>query len=101
VSAELHLLNEEHQKLQTKFDAAKTRNKILSSELKGLKEQTKMLLEKGTHDDELIAALMVSYEITIACSPQYVVVNGATSHSVILNWTIISVAKGPRSCWNG
>jgi hypothetical protein len=54
------LLNEEHQKLQTKFDAAKTRNKILTSELKGLKEQMKMLVEKGAHDDELIAALMVS-----------------------------------------
>ena len=62
VNVELHLLNEEHQKLQTKFDAAKTRNKILSSELKGLKEQTKMLLEKGAHDDELIAALMREQE---------------------------------------
>ncbi|CAB3987254.1 Hypothetical predicted protein [Paramuricea clavata] len=62
VSGELHLLNEEHQKLQTKFDAAKTRNKILTSELKGLKEQIKMLVEKGAHDDELIAALMREQE---------------------------------------
>ncbi|XP_028399213.1 coiled-coil domain-containing protein 13-like [Dendronephthya gigantea] len=61
-SGELHLLNEEHQKLQTKFDAAKTRNKILTGELKSLKEKTKMLAEKGAHDDELISALMREQE---------------------------------------
>ena len=59
VSGELQLLNEQHSKLQTKFDASKTRNKILSSELKGMKEQMKMLVEKGNRDDELISALMV------------------------------------------
>ncbi|XP_046847141.1 coiled-coil domain-containing protein 13-like isoform X2 [Xenia sp. Carnegie-2017] len=58
VSGELQLLNEQHSKLQTKFDASKTRNKILSSELKGMKEQMKMLVEKGNRDDELISALM-------------------------------------------
>ncbi len=64
------MLNEEHQKLQMKFDAAKTRNKILTSELKGLKEQMKMLVDKGAHDDELIAALMVGLcEIKIASFP--------------------------------
>ena len=53
-------LEQEHTKLQQKHDAAKARNKVLGSELKGLKAQVQTLLEKGSHDDELIAALMVS-----------------------------------------
>lgn len=32
---------------------------MLASDLKGLKAQVQTLLEKGAHDDELIAALMV------------------------------------------
>lgn len=57
--AELETLDQEHSKLQQKHDAAKARNKVLASELKGLKAQVQTLLEKGAHDDELIAALMV------------------------------------------
>lgn len=57
--AELESLDQEHTKLQQKHDAAKARNKVLASELKGLKAQVQTLLEKGAHDDELIAALMV------------------------------------------
>ena len=34
---------------------------MLASELKGLKAQVQTLLEKGAHDDELIAALMVMF----------------------------------------
>lgn len=56
--AELESLDQEHTKLQQKHDAAKARNKVLASELKGLKAQVQTLLEKGAHDDELIAALM-------------------------------------------
>lgn len=52
-------MDQEHTKLQQKHDAAKARNKVLASELKGLKAQVQTLLEKGAHDDELIAALMV------------------------------------------
>ena len=52
-------LDQEHTKLQQKHEAAKARNKVLASELKGLKAQVQTLLEKGAHDDELIAALMV------------------------------------------
>ena len=57
--AELENLDREHTKLQQKHDAAKARNKVLTSELKGLKAQVQTLLEKGAHADELIAALMV------------------------------------------
>ena len=58
--ADLEILEQEHKKLQQKHDASKARNKVLASELKGLKAQVQTLLEKGAHDDELIAALMVS-----------------------------------------
>ncbi|KAJ7380185.1 Coiled-coil domain-containing protein 13 [Desmophyllum pertusum] len=56
--AEFESLDQEHTKLQQKHDAAKARNRVLASELKGLKAQVQTLLEKGAHDDELIAALM-------------------------------------------
>ncbi|XP_068716085.1 coiled-coil domain-containing protein 13-like [Montipora foliosa] len=56
--ADLEILGQEHKKLQQKHDASKARNKVLASELKGLKAQIQTLLEKGAHDDELIAALM-------------------------------------------
>lgn len=56
--ADLEILEQEHKKLQQKHDASKARNKVLASELKGLKAQVQTLLEKGAHDDELIAALM-------------------------------------------
>ncbi|XP_068715968.1 coiled-coil domain-containing protein 13-like [Montipora foliosa] len=56
--ADLEILEQEHKKLQQKHDASKARNKVLASELKGLKAQIQTLLEKGAHDDELIAALM-------------------------------------------
>ena len=37
------------------------RNKVLTTEVKALKQQMATVLEKGRHDDELIAALMVSF----------------------------------------
>lgn len=37
----------------------RSRNKLLSSEVKTLKNQMGTLVEKGRHDDELIDALMV------------------------------------------
>lgn len=49
----------DHSRLQQKLDASKARNKVLSNELKSVKAQIKTLMEKGSHDDELIAALMV------------------------------------------
>lgn len=91
MTGELHLLNEEHQKLQTKFGAAKTRNKILTSELKGLKEQMKMSVEKGTHDDELIAALMVSL-VAIIYNCLYI---GRQQSSVLLCKSCFTKDKQP------
>jgi hypothetical protein len=37
----------------------RSRNKVLSSEVKTLRSQMTTLVEKGRHDDELIDALMV------------------------------------------
>lgn len=37
----------------------RSRNKVLSSEVKTLRNQMATLVEKGRHDDELIDALMV------------------------------------------
>ena len=43
-----------------KYDAAKSRNQVLSQELKSLKTQMGTLIEKGKHDDDLVSALMVN-----------------------------------------
>lgn len=59
MQSELALLKEDHCKLQQKHEASKLRNKVLSEELKESKQQLKTLLEKGVHDDELIAVLTV------------------------------------------
>ena len=40
------------------------RNKVLTTEVKALKQQMATVLEKGRHDDELIAALMVLITMT-------------------------------------
>lgn len=45
--------------MQQKYEGIKARNKILSGELKGIKEQLATLLEKGKHDDEFIEVLLV------------------------------------------
>ncbi|XP_006812058.1 coiled-coil domain-containing protein 13-like [Saccoglossus kowalevskii] len=57
-AAELKALEEDYSKMKEKFDASKARNKVLSNELKMLKQQMSTLMEKGKHDDELIGALM-------------------------------------------
>ncbi|XP_066441366.1 coiled-coil domain-containing protein 13 isoform X2 [Eleutherodactylus coqui] len=58
LTAEHDALKKEHEELKKKFDGSKARNKSLSNELKTLKMQLVMLLEKGKHDDELIDALL-------------------------------------------
>ncbi|XP_048578258.1 coiled-coil domain-containing protein 13 [Nematostella vectensis] len=55
---ELERVSEMYSRAQQKHEAAKARNTVLSNELKSVKAQLKTLLEKGAHDDELIAALM-------------------------------------------
>ncbi|XP_011889492.1 PREDICTED: coiled-coil domain-containing protein 13 isoform X6 [Cercocebus atys] len=51
-------LQRELEELKKKFEGMRSRNKLLSSEVKTLKNQMGTLVEKGRHDDELIDALM-------------------------------------------
>ncbi|XP_076437318.1 coiled-coil domain-containing protein 13-like [Babylonia areolata] len=51
-------LEEDHQSLKQRMEAAKARNKVLAGEVKSLKQQMQTLLQKGNNDDELISALM-------------------------------------------
>lgn len=47
--------------MKDKFEASKARNQVLSNENKTHKDQIKILLEKGKHDNELIEALVVRF----------------------------------------
>ncbi|XP_054751621.2 coiled-coil domain-containing protein 13-like [Lytechinus pictus] len=58
VSNDLKALEEDHARLKNKMDACKARNKVLSEEIKGLKQQVARCMDKGRHDDELIEALL-------------------------------------------
>ncbi|KAL4228803.1 Coiled-coil domain-containing protein 13 [Mactra antiquata] len=58
MAAEKEALEEENFALKHKLDVAKTRNQVLSSEIKNLKKQVPELLQKNEHDNELIEALM-------------------------------------------
>ncbi|XP_004419629.1 PREDICTED: coiled-coil domain-containing protein 13 [Ceratotherium simum simum] len=51
-------LQRELEELKKKFEGMRSRNKVLSSEVKTLRSQMGTLVEKGRHDDELIDALM-------------------------------------------
>ena len=56
-------MEEDQRKLKEKFEASKARNKVLSNEVKTLKQQAATLLDKGKHDNELIEALLVSQRL--------------------------------------
>lgn len=58
MAAEKEALEEENFALKHKLDVAKTRNQVLSNEIKNLKKQVPDLLQKNEHDNELIEALM-------------------------------------------
>ncbi|XP_069771006.1 coiled-coil domain-containing protein 13 isoform X2 [Narcine bancroftii] len=58
MTGDFEKLKKDHEDLKSKFDGSKARNKVLSTELKGLKSQVVTLLEKGKHDDELVDALL-------------------------------------------
>ncbi|XP_074053946.1 coiled-coil domain-containing protein 13 isoform X1 [Macrotis lagotis] len=58
LTSERDILQKDHEELKRKCDGIKSRNKVLSNEIKTLKSQIITLLEKGKHDDELIDALM-------------------------------------------
>ncbi|KAG8138695.1 hypothetical protein E2320_001484 [Naja naja] len=48
---------EDHEDVKKKLEGSKARNKVLSNEVKTLKEQISTLMEKGKHDNELVDAL--------------------------------------------
>uniref|UniRef100_A0A670JMZ5 Coiled-coil domain containing 13 n=1 Tax=Podarcis muralis TaxID=64176 RepID=A0A670JMZ5_PODMU len=58
LSGEHNTLLKDYEELKQKLDGSKARNKVLSHEVKTLKEQISTLLDKGKHDDELVDALL-------------------------------------------
>ncbi|XP_035804123.2 coiled-coil domain-containing protein 13 isoform X1 [Amphiprion ocellaris] len=58
ISADYEALLKEHEDVKKKLEASKARSKSLSFEMKTLKGQISILLEKGKHDDELVEALL-------------------------------------------
>lgn len=56
--ADKEALEEENFALKHKLDVSKTRNQVLSNEIKTLKKELPQLLQKNEHDNELIEALM-------------------------------------------
>lgn len=53
------VLQNDHEDVKKKLEGSKARNKVLSNEVKTLKEQISTLMEKGKHDNELVDALVV------------------------------------------
>ncbi|XP_065523001.1 coiled-coil domain-containing protein 13 isoform X1 [Lathamus discolor] len=58
LTGEYDALKKSHEEVKKTLDASKARNKVLCSEVKTLKGQIVILLEKGKHDNELIDALL-------------------------------------------
>uniref|UniRef100_A0A8C2HMF4 Coiled-coil domain containing 13 n=1 Tax=Cyprinus carpio TaxID=7962 RepID=A0A8C2HMF4_CYPCA len=58
LTVDYEVLLEEHSDTKKKLEASKSRNKVLSTEVKALKSQISTLLDKGKHDDELVDALL-------------------------------------------
>ncbi|XP_062459975.1 coiled-coil domain-containing protein 13 isoform X2 [Pezoporus occidentalis] len=58
LTGEYDVLKKSHEEVKKTLDASKARNKVLCSEVKTLKGQIVILLEKGKHDNELIDALL-------------------------------------------
>ncbi|XP_040850875.1 coiled-coil domain-containing protein 13 [Ochotona curzoniae] len=58
LASERNTLQAELEELRRKFEGVRSRNKVLSSEVKTLRTQLGTLVEKGKHDDELIDALL-------------------------------------------
>jgi hypothetical protein len=55
---ELINLRQEQQTSKDKFEQMKTRNTVLTNEIKTIREQLKTSLEKSKHDDELVDVLL-------------------------------------------
>ncbi len=60
LTVDYEVLLEEHSDMKKKLEASKSRNKVLSTEVKALKSQISTLLDKGKHDDELVDVLLVT-----------------------------------------
>ncbi|XP_052404547.1 coiled-coil domain-containing protein 13 isoform X2 [Carassius gibelio] len=58
LTVDYEVLLEEHSDMKKKLEASKSRNKVLSTEVKSLKSQISTLLDKGKHDNELVDALL-------------------------------------------
>ncbi|XP_051808800.1 coiled-coil domain-containing protein 13 isoform X2 [Acanthochromis polyacanthus] len=58
ISADYEALLKEHEDVKKKLEASKARSSSLSFEMKTLKGQISILLDKGKHDDELVEALL-------------------------------------------
>ncbi|XP_055457696.1 coiled-coil domain-containing protein 13 isoform X1 [Psammomys obesus] len=58
LTSERDTLRTELEELKKKLDGTRSRNRVLSNEVKTLRSQMVTLVEKGQHDDELIDALM-------------------------------------------
>uniref|UniRef100_A0A8C5QXJ5 Coiled-coil domain containing 13 n=2 Tax=Leptobrachium leishanense TaxID=445787 RepID=A0A8C5QXJ5_9ANUR len=58
LTGEHEALKKDHEELKKKLDAFRSRNKVLSNDLKTSKMQMATLIEKGKHDDELVDALL-------------------------------------------
>ncbi|XP_016139236.1 coiled-coil domain-containing protein 13 [Sinocyclocheilus grahami] len=58
LTVDYEVLLEEHSDTKKKLEASKSRNKVLSTEVKALKSQISTLLDKGKHDDELVDVLL-------------------------------------------
>ncbi|XP_058035932.1 coiled-coil domain-containing protein 13 isoform X2 [Ahaetulla prasina] len=52
------VLQKDHEDVKKKLEGSKARNKVLSNEVKTLKDQISTLMEKGKHDNELVDALV-------------------------------------------
>ena len=63
---EFEAMEIDYKALKDKLEASKARNQVLANENKTHKEQIKILLDKGKHDDELVEALVVIFNFALA-----------------------------------
>lgn len=59
ITEDYEVLLRDQEDMKKKLEASRARNRVLSTEVKTLKNQISTLVEKGKHDDELVDALLV------------------------------------------
>uniref|UniRef100_A0A1B6CG51 Coiled-coil domain-containing protein 13 n=1 Tax=Clastoptera arizonana TaxID=38151 RepID=A0A1B6CG51_9HEMI len=67
---EIALYKDQLEEKQRKLDAFKARNKVLEIQVAELRGQVTILLEKTTHDDELISSLTVQLRVALEKNDQ-------------------------------